>query len=310
MNFENPVFPRDFPDPFILPVQVQDDDPYGGQYYGYATNARHINIQVIRSADLIEWTRVGREGDALPRLPDWAAPRQFLTWAPGVLQRDDEYILYYVARDVDGGRQCISYAVSDSPEGPFVDESQHPFICQLDEGGSIDPEPFVDQDGALYLLWKNDGNCCGLPVWIYAQRLSDDGRALVGEPQRLITRDQDWETPLIENPSMHYHDSAYYLLYSANRWDSGDYAVGYARCESPLGPCVKPQNGPIMASVGRTVGPGGASFFTDFDGDVWVAYHAWIIPNVGYPVGQRKLHLGRIDFAGDRMIIFRPEADE
>jgi len=310
MDFENPVFPRDFPDPFILPVRDQNDSQAGGQYYGYATNARHMNIQVIGSDDLVHWERVGEKGNALPHLPDWAAPRQFLTWAPGVLQRDDEYILYYVARHTEAGRQCISYAVSDSPEGPFVDPGQHPFICQLDEGGSIDPEPFTDQDGVHYLLWKNDGNCCNLPVWIYAQRLSDDGRTLVGEPQRLITRDQAWEEPLIENPSMHYHQGAYHLIYSANRWDGGDYAVGYARCESPLGPCVKPQDGPIMASIGRTVGPGGASFFTDYNNNVWIAYHAWTIPKVGYPVGQRRLHLARVAFAGDQILVYRPEADE
>lgn len=302
LNYENPVFSYDFPDPFLLRTN--------GTYYGYATNARDMNIQVIRSEDLVDWERVGQDGDALPQLPGWAAPRKFLTWAPSVLQQDDAFILYYTTRYVAGGRQCISYALSDSPEGPFVDPNDQPFVCQLEQGGSIDPEPFVDDDGKIYLLWKSDGNCCGLPVWIYAQRLTDDGLNLVGDTHRLITRDQAWEKPLVENPSMTYHAGRYYLIYSANWWESGDYAVGYAVCETPLGPCEKPQNKPIVESVGRTVGPGGASFFRDAGNALWIAHHAWTLPSVGYPVGQRSLHLGRITFVNGAPTLHRPEAQQ
>ena len=304
LTYENPVFPRDFPDPFVLRVEEQGDSVY----YAYATNARHMNIQVIRSIDLVSWERVGEDGDALPELPSWVAARQFLTWAPSALRRGDEYILYYVARFIESGRQCISYAVSDNPAGPFVDTNPEPFICQLDEGGSIDPEPFVAPDGSLYLLWKNDGNCCSLPVWLYSQPLSEDGRTLLGEPQRLIQKDQAWEEPLIENPTMHFYEGKYYLLYSANWYEGPNYAVGYAVCDSPIGPCTKPQEMPILVSAGRHVGPGGASFFTDGEGSLWLAYHAWIVPNVGYPVGMRQLHLGRVTFEDGVPVIHRPEA--
>jgi beta-xylosidase len=302
LTFENPVFPRDFPDPFVL--RVED------AYYAYATNARHMNVQVIRSQDLVNWERVGQNGDALPELPAWAAARRFLTWAPAVLQREDEFILYYVARFTESGRQCIGYAVSDSPDGPFVDPSDGPFICQLDEGGSIDPEPFIAPDGTLYLLWKSDGNCCGIPVYLYSQQLAEDGRSLLGEPHRLITMDQGWEAPLVENPTMTFHDGRYYLLYSANWYESANYAVGYATCETPTGPCEKPLEEPILTSAGRHVGPGGAAFFTDEDANLWIAYHAWLVPNVGYPVGMRQLHLGRVTFHDGEPVIHRPEATE
>lgn len=32
----------------------------------------------------------------------------------------------------------------------------------------------------------------------------------------------------------------YYLFYSANWYASYQYAVGYATCTTPVGPCVKP----------------------------------------------------------------------
>ncbi len=302
ITYTNPIFERDFPDPFILRA--------GDAFYGYATNARHMNIQVIRSTNLVDWERVGTDGDALPELPEWAAPRRFLTWAPSALQRGDEFILYYTTRFVESGRQCISYAVSDAPDGPFVDPNDAPLICQLDEGGSIDPEPFLDEDGS-YLLWKSDANALGQDAWLYSQRLSEDGRTLLDEPMRLIQRDQEWERPLIENPTMTQHGGRYYLFYSANWWESGDYAVGYAVCDSPLGPCTKPQDGPILESTGDHLGPGGASFFRDVEGRLRVAYHAWLSPNTNYNMGgARSLHLGYVEFQEGVPVIYRPEAQD
>ncbi len=301
LNYKNPVFAEDFPDPFILPV--------GNGYYGYATNAGSMNIQVIHSLDLVHWERVGQAGDALPQLPKWAASDQSLTWAPSVWQQGNQFILYYVARYTAIGRQCISYAVSDKPDGPFVDASTQPFICQTDQGGSIDPNVFVDQDGTPYLLWKSDGNCCNLPIWLYSQPLSKDGRQLIGKPQPLITRDLLWEVPLVENPSLVLNSGKYYLIYSANWWESADYAIGYAVCDTPSGPCRKVQKLPLVTSIGATVGPGGASFFTTKTNELWIAYHAWMAPDVGYAAnGQRRLYLGRVTFANDKPVIARPEA--
>ena len=65
----------------------------GDVCYAYATNAQHMNIQVIRSTDLINWERVGENGDALFQLPEWAALHQSLTWMPSVLHRDGEFIV-------------------------------------------------------------------------------------------------------------------------------------------------------------------------------------------------------------------------
>lgn len=303
-TYTNPVFAQDFPDPFVLPVE--------SGYYAYSTNSAGRNIPVIFSPDLFTWERAGENGDALPKLPVWAQPNASLTWAPSVLQRGDEYILYYVARYREAGRQCISYAASASPAGPFVDNSAGPFICQLEEGGSIDPEPFVDDDGALYLIWKSDANALELDAWIYSQRLSDDGRSLIGEPVRLITRDQDWEEPLVENPSMVLHDGVYYLIYSANWWESPNYALGYAICEGPGGPCEKPWDEPFFAlpknRIGGEIGPGGGAFFRDHDGNLWMAYHAWRGPTAGYAAGGvRRLSLARVEFLDEEPLILRPE---
>ncbi|MEZ4640710.1 MAG: family 43 glycosylhydrolase [Caldilineaceae bacterium] len=218
-------------------------------------------------------------------------------------------MLYYVARFTESGRQCISYAVSDHPAGPFVDLNPEPFVCQLDQGGSIDPEPFVAPDGSLYLLWKNDGSraaACRVALQPAAQRRWTHAAGRTASPD---PKDQAWEEPLIENPTMYFHDGKYYLLYSANWYEGPNYAVGYAVCDSPSGPCTSPGHAdPRLRWAAR--GAGETSFFTDADGSLWLAYHAWIVPNVGYPVGMRQLHLERVTFEGGDLQAGQPMSDD
>jgi beta-xylosidase len=296
-SFTNPVYNDAFADPHVL--RVEDE------YYAYATfdAEKSSNIQVIRSKDLINWERLE---DALPVLPKWAKPNKGLTWAPGVIQIEDKFLMYYVARDQDTDRQCIGVAVSDDPAGPFVDPNDKAFICQGDLGGSIDAYPYLDDDGKLYLLWKNDGNCCGLDVWLWIQELTPDGLALLGEPIQLIKRDQAWERPLIENPAMVEYNDQYYLFYSGNWWASHTYAISYAVCETVTGPCEKPLNEPWFDYENPVMGPGGQTFFTDTEGNLWMAYHAWTGSNIGDDIGERSLHIDLVTFEGDKPVTNGP----
>ncbi|WP_116996620.1 glycoside hydrolase family 43 protein [Desertimonas flava] len=297
-TYTNPVYPRDFPDPHV--VRVED------VYYAYSTNTGTSNVPVIRSTDMVEWERVG---DALPALPAWARLGFGDTWAPGVIEHAGRFLLYYVSRHDESGRQCIGVATAAAPNGPFDHQSEEPLVCQVPLGGSIDPYPYRDVDGQLYLYWKNDGNCCAQPVQLWTQRLADDGLTLSGEPVALIERDQPWEIPLIENPAMVEVDGEYYLFYSANRWDSVDYAVGYATCDTATGPCRKPGEGPILEFTAEVMGPGGQMIVEGPDGDPWMAYHAWTGPDVGYPAGVRALRIDRVEFRAGRPIIAGPTSD-
>ncbi len=262
-TFRNPVHHENFPDPFVLEV--------GGTYYAYGTNDDDGNVQTLRSRDLVRWTK---GPDALPELGRWAYPGK--TWAPEVLEaREGGYVLYYTANAADFGVQCIGRAVASSAEGPFEDRSEKPLVCQDDEGGSIDPSPFRDDDGTPYLLWKNDGNCCGFDTHIYAQELSSDGLRLVGRPTRLVQQDASWEGPLVEAPTLWSQEGRYYLFFSANAFDSDAYAVGYATCEGPLGPCEDATENPILKSACDASGPGHQTVIRDGDDETWLVYHAW-----------------------------------
>ena len=280
-----PALPEDMPDPFVLRVD--------GEYYAYATQAGLFSVQLRRSTDLVTWSPAT---DALLQVPSWAA--WGWTWAPSVLARGDRFVMYYTVRHAASGRQCISVATASSPAGPFVDTSSQPLICQLDRGGSIDPHPFVDDDGRAYLFWKSDDNALGRRTQLWGQQLDDTGLALVGRPAALLKQDKGWEKPVIEGPAMVKHGGRYYLFYGANWWESPTAGIGYAVCDSPLGRCrKKTTKGPWLASRASVAGPAGPAVFTDADGALRIAYHGWEPGKVGYRAGGRRaLWVDRLDF--------------
>jgi beta-xylosidase len=289
-TFANPVFDADFPDPFVLKV--------GDTWHAYATNGGGAQVQTLTSHDLVHWTR---GPDAMPKVGKWGYEGK--TWAPEVLDRSDgTYVLYYTA---NGGSQCVGRAVAQKPEGPFVDESKEPLVCQRAEGGSIDASPFRDDDGRLYLLWKNDGNALGQTTYIYAQRLSDDGLALVGEAKKIEQNDAGWEGGVVEGPQLWKEDGRYYLFYSGNAFDGDLYAVGYATCESPLGPCTDAPENPILKSACDASGPGHHTLVRDGD-TTWIVYHAW--PKAS-AAEKRELWLDRVEWKDGKPVVDGPTCE-
>jgi beta-xylosidase len=221
----------------------------GGSYYGYATNGGGGNVQLIRSSDMAHWEWLG---DAMPALPSWAAPHR--TWAPSVLPRQGDDVLYVTVGDGASGRQCIAAAVAARPEGPFVDGSTRPFMCQRERGGSIDPSTFVDDDGRAYLLWKSEDETVGGRATLWSAPLAPSGLAFAGGPRALLTADQPWEHRTIEGPAM-TRAGGYHLVYSGSSWTGPDYGVGHARCTGPLGRAGGAPTGPSCARSATPSGP-------------------------------------------------------
>ncbi len=293
----------DLPDPFVL---LGPD----GRYHAYATNDHDTvaNVQYLRSHDGEVWRW---EGDALPELPEWASPG--MTWSPSVLERGGSFVLYYSAVHAFTGLHCIGRAVAAEPAGPFHDGFGEPLVCQDDQRGVIDPSPIVGDDGRPYLLWKTEGRFGGvdvdppgegeLPMRIWAQPLDDDGVQLIGDRVVLIDADQPWEGGIVEGPSMVSTEGhGYVLFYSGNLWSTPDYAIGWARCATPLGPCEKPASGPLLASRGRKLGPGNNEVFIARDGSLHIVYHAWY-GDVGYPDHVRAMHVARLELRAGEPVL-------
>jgi beta-xylosidase len=256
---------------------------------------------VSSSDDLKNWSP---PTDALARLPAWVDGNKSDIWAPEVLRVRSHYVLYFSARSKsvtrpDGaGRLCIGTALSARPDRFFVPRDT-PLICDEYAEGVIDVSPFRDGN-RLYLYYKNDGNCCGRPTWIFARELDSTGLAFVDEAKQLgVTNDQPWEGRVIEAPTMFKRNGKYYLFYSANAFDKAAYAVGYARCDGPLGPCKDASTQPLLKTPEPPVGwlgPGHQSLL-QFKGRTLIAYHAWnVLPN-GQRDRCRAMHIGEVKWS-------------
>jgi hypothetical protein len=300
----SPVLDADAPDPTI----VYD----AGWYHLYTTNALGpkgwARVPHQRSRDLQHWEPVG---DAMPVLAPWASSTGGYVWAPGVHRFGPRWVLYYTARGrADAGwaanRMCVGRAMASTPDGPFVDDSSLPLVCQFFEGGTIDADVHVDGAGAAWLLFKNDGNCCGLPVSLWAWRLHHDGLTMAGWLTPILPADQRWEAGIVEAPSMVDIDGHRVLLYSGGAYATADYAIGWAECAGPAGPCTKHSRAePWLGPRAEAVGPGGQDGFRDASGGTWLAYHGWRGATSYADGGYRALFVDRL-----RWGLFGPWLDE
>lgn len=300
------AFEANFPDPFIL--------PHERGFLAYATNPEGaaVNVQMARSADLLSWSFV-RDGaalhDAMPALPSWA--REGWTWAPEVLPHAGGYLLYFTAKERRSGLQCVGVASAADPHGPFVSNAARPLVCQFRLGGTIDPHAFRDRDGQLYLYYKNDGNHPAFrrPTDIYAQRLTPNGLRLTGDAVRLLRNDKPWEAHVIESPTMTRVDERYVMFFSANHFGWEDhqrlspYAMGYATCAGPMGPCTDAPGNPILSSyhtpeAGCLSGPGHQALF-ESGGRPYIVFHAHAaLAGCRDAEAGRQMYIAPLDWEG------------
>lgn len=295
VGFTNPVIDSNVPDPMI----IADDD---GSWWVFATNGNGANIQTLRSRDLVTWDQMP---DSLPSLPDWTTGGD--VWAPEVARGGDgRWLMYYTtpAPADRGDIQSIGLAVATSPGGPYVDSSDEPLVCETDDGGSIDAHPYTAPDGKRYLYWKNDGNRVGVDTWISVQELDASGTRLVGKPTKLIKQDQQWEGSLVEAPFVVEASGTYWLFYSANAYDSADYAVGVARATRPTGPFTKLPD-PVLMSNDVAAGPGHCALVTVGD-RTWMAFHAWPPDAVGSTIPGRTMWLTEVRLGADEVVVTPP----
>ncbi len=304
-TYTNPIVPCDAPDPDVV--------AFGTEYYAFATGGAFGHIQLFTSPDLTSWTPDPWPGPLVSE-PAWATPGH--EWAPDVWQVGGIWIMYYATLDRALGVECISVATSYSIAGPYTDDSSGPLVCQngidprsgLPYGGDIDPQPFRAPSGALYLLWKSNGGTSRAPSYIWAEQLNSTGLDFTpgSSPAIIAGASQAWQRTVIENPDMIWAQGRYYLFFSGGDWYDSSYAVGYALCAGPLGPCAEPSDRPLLASSGQVAGPGGESVFQDPFGQWWMAYSAWSAGSIGYPAGARALRMDPLCFVGGIPVVLGP----
>ncbi|MEV2203504.1 family 43 glycosylhydrolase [Streptomyces fradiae] len=261
-----PVLDADFPDPDVVEAD--------GTYHAYATSTHGRHVQHAASTDLVRWSVAA--DDALPVPGAWVAEEPARVWAPEVFDNGAGFTLLYTAHDRASGRQCVGAALAGTPEGPFRPVGDGPLVCPVQDGGAIDAASFTE-GGQRYLLWKNDGNCCGLRTWLHLQPVSADGTRTTGPAVRLLTHDLPWEGRVVEAPTLVKRSGRYVLLYSAGHYGGSGYGTGHAVADRLTGPYTK-ATAPLMSTesfAGAVRGPGGQDVVTGPDGRDRIVFHGW-----------------------------------
>ncbi|WP_338322976.1 family 43 glycosylhydrolase [Croceibacterium ferulae] len=259
---------------------------FGDTYYIYPTsdkpNWQTTDFSVWSSKNLVEWRNEGMILDVANDL-GWAKVQ---AWAPDVIERNGTYYMYFCA---EGN---IGVATSASPTGPFVDALGKPLLAKGSgvESNTIDPYPFIDDDGQAYLYFGNGR-------LLNVVKLQPDMITLDGPVHGIELRDHR------EGPVVFKRDGTYYFMWSIDDARSPNYRVGWGTAPSPMGPVMSPQDGFIVLQRnGAAVGTAHHSVVNVPGTDRWyAAYHRHALPEGGGY--QRQTVLARMEFGPDGAIL-------
>ena len=271
-SYANPVLRGDYPDPSVIRV--------GDDYWATATTSQWAPIfPLLHSTDLVSWRRVGA---VFQTPPAWSAGSY---WAPEIAQDHGRFFVYYTARK-KGGPLCVAVADAARPDGPYTDRG--PLVCQ--EAGSIDAMSIRDENGQRYVVWKEDGNSRKLPTPLWAQPLSEDGTAVVGEKREILRNEAPWEAHLVEGPFILRRGDWFYMFYSADSCCGRrcNYKLGVARSRKLLGPWERRPGDAILAGNDDWKCPGHGSIVDHPTGRTFLLYHAYHPSDFEY-VGRQGL---------------------
>lgn len=213
----------------------------------YAMEDYHVLSMEDETAPCVD------HGEAL-HLKDvpWASQQ---LWAPDAAFKNNQYYLYFPARDKDGIFR-IGVATSSNPAGPFTPEENY-----IPGSYSIDPAVFVDEDDKAYMyfggLWGGqlekwqtetftadaEGPAASAPaIGPRVAELNDDMLTFKNDPAEISIVDEDGnpitagdeDRRYFEGPWMHKYNGLYYLSYSTGT----THKIVYAVSENPQGPFV------------------------------------------------------------------------
>ncbi len=301
-TYLNPVYRRDFPDPYVL--------KFANEYWAYCTGIRADGhcFGVLHSRDLVTWTEL-RAGALAPLPGDHPC-----YWAPEVVYHNGRFLMYYSV-----GNEKLMHlrvATSSHPAGPFVD-SDHRLTR---EEFAIDAHVFVDVDGARHLFYATDFlTHTHVGTGTVRDRMLDDF-TLAGDPRPVTRARYDWQVydphriekggvrwHTVEGPFVLRHKALYYEMFSGGNWQNLSYGVSYAVSETieTEGEWRQVADGqrvlPILRTIpGAVTGPGHNSVVRGPDNrQLYCVYHRWADEG-------RVLAIDRQDYAGERMIVLGP----
>lgn len=294
-TYTNPLMTVDSANLFVADPFAYEHD---GVYYltGTTVLPEGEGFACYRSTDLITWEYQG----VLYQKPDNHIG-DFAFWAPEVAYYKGKFYLTYSCAVKDLNRMLTCLAVSDKPDGPFVDL----YTPWFDLGYSaIDADIFVDDDDTPYLYFSKNvtyADTLGTGE-LYVAKLKKDLSGLDGEAIFVSAASQDWErvnwgrNRCNEGAVVFKEGDTYYMTYSANDTGYEHYGVGVSYADNPLGPWTKSEDNPLMTTdLSKGVSsPGHNSIVKAPDGNRYMIYHRHADPQCQKPNWTRVVCMDRL----------------
>jgi hypothetical protein len=201
----------------------------------------------------------------------WAAPGR--AYAGQIIQGTDKRFYLYApveeAQSRNSDSFAIGVAVADSILGPWKDTHPNgPIISQSSPVPNtiqnIDPTPYVDDDGRVYIYWGTFGQLVGM-------ELAPDMVTPKGPEVKVSDL-----TGFFEAPWFFKRNGMYYMIYADNQAGPDSpctpavyhACIAYGTSPSPLGPWT--YRGVILGPVSSTTSHPGA---IEFKGKWYLIYH-------------------------------------
>jgi beta-xylosidase len=217
-TYRNPVLFADYSDPDA--VRVGDD------YYLVSSSFLATpGLPVLHSKDLVNWTIINHALAVQVPEEHFMVPRHGEgVWAPAIRFHDGRFWITYP--DPDFG---IYLTTAADPAGAWT-----PPILIKGGKGLIDPCPFWDDDGQLYLIHAWAKSRAGISNLLTLNRLSADGARVLDAGRTIIDGNKipGWTT--LEGPKL-YRRNGYYYVFAPSGGVTGGYQAVF-RSKSLLGP--------------------------------------------------------------------------
>ncbi|MCX2453979.1 glycoside hydrolase 43 family protein [Pedobacter sp. PLR] len=250
-KYKNPVLNADYSDPDAIRV--------GDDFYMIASSFDGVpGIPILHSKDLVNWSIIGHAlTRQIPEAHFSKTQHGNGVWAPAIRFHKGEFYIYYP--DPDFGIYLIK---AKDPAGKWSAP-----VMVAEGKGLIDPCPFWDEDGKVYLAYAYAGSRAGIKSVLAVKRLNEAGDQAIDQGQ--LVYDGHEEDPTIEGPKFYKRNGYYYLFAPA-----GGVATGWQlvlRSKNIYGPyerkVVMDQgkslvNGPHQGAWVDT--PGGEDWFLHF----------------------------------------------
>ncbi len=204
-TYRNPILYTDYSDPDAIRV--------GEDFFMVASSFQNApSVPLLWSKDLVNWKVINYVIEKLP-FPGYEKPRYGCgAWAPAIRYHQGLYYVFVPFPD----EGIVMYSAHDpwgKWEGPTVIKR-----C----AGWIDPCPFWDDDGTMYMVNGFAKSRIGFKSALYLCPIRDDGEgltAMVDEGQFVF--DGHRTQPTIEGPKLYKRNGWYYIFAPAGGVKTG-----------------------------------------------------------------------------------------